>query len=145
MHSVFEFFKTRLCGGGRESKNEAKSRLQFVLVQDRTGLNNEDMVSFKCELVKVIERYFVIDKQGFDVSYQREGASTTLLINSPVVVRRQDIPDREVEAKSRRRGKGRKKAKTRAAGSSASETVSEKSPESVTGTGASATEPKVAV
>ncbi len=75
----------------KESKNLAKSRLQFVLVQDRAGLSNEDLARFKREMMDVIQRYFVIDETGFDVNYQRENDSTTLLINSPIVVRRESI------------------------------------------------------
>lgn len=70
------------------SKSVARSRLHFVLVQDRTGLTNEEMTKFKKELVAVIQRYFTITEDGFDVSYKRESDSTTLVINSPVKVRR---------------------------------------------------------
>ncbi len=88
--------------GGSSSKNVAKSRLQFVLVQDRTGLTNEELAGFKKELVEVIERYFMIDKSGFDVSYKREGETTTLFINSPIIVKRQDTPGGEVGAKKKK-------------------------------------------
>jgi cell division topological specificity factor len=71
-----------------ESKNSAKSRLQFVLIQDRAGLNNEEIALFKKEMIEVIERYFVIDHDGFDISYEREGETTTLLINSPIVTKK---------------------------------------------------------
>lgn len=83
--------KRRLFGDrDAESKSLAKSRLHFVLVQDRTGLSNDEMAKFREEMVKVIEKYFVMDKDGFDIKYQRDSDSTTLLINSPVIVRRQD-------------------------------------------------------
>lgn len=77
-----------LFGESNESKDLAKSRLHFVLVQDRTGLTNEEMSGFREEMVKVIEKYFVIDKEGFDIKYHRLADTTTLLINSPVIVRR---------------------------------------------------------
>lgn len=77
-------------GNGRESKSLAKSRLHFVLVQDRTGLTNEELAGFKRELVGVIEKYFVIDEHGFDINYKRDSDTTTLLINSPIIVRRQE-------------------------------------------------------
>ena len=70
------------------SSNSAKSRLHFVLVQDRTGLTAERLASFKKEMVEVIQRFFVIDESGFDVSYKRDTGVTTLIINSPIVVRR---------------------------------------------------------
>lgn len=77
----------RLFGLGG-SKQLAKNRLQFVLVQDRAGLTNEELTQFKKELVEVIQRYFVIADKGFDISYRRGGDSTTLLINSPIIVKR---------------------------------------------------------
>lgn len=70
------------------SKSVAKSRLHFVLVQDRTGLTNDEMAKFKKELVGVIQKYFMISEDGFDINYKRESDSTTLVINSPVKVRR---------------------------------------------------------
>jgi cell division topological specificity factor len=72
----------------RLSKSVAKSRLHFVLVQDRTGLTNEEMATFKEEMIAVIEKYFAIDKKAFDIAYKRDSDTTTLLINSPVVVKR---------------------------------------------------------
>ncbi len=80
--------KKMLFGESNESKDVAKSRLHFVLVQDRTGLTNEEMAGFREEMVKVIEKYFVIDKEGFDIKYHRLADTTTLLINSPVLIRR---------------------------------------------------------
>ena len=76
--------------GVSTSKSKAKSRLQFVLVQDRASLSSEQMVSFKKELVGVIEKYFVIDKERFDIDYRRNGETTTLLINSPVLVKKEE-------------------------------------------------------
>ena len=85
---MFNALKKKLFGESNESKETAKSRLHFVLVQDRTGLTNEEMAGFREEMVKVIEKYFVIDKDGFEIKYHRLADTTTLLINSPVIVRR---------------------------------------------------------
>ncbi len=85
---MFKALKKKLFGQSGESKETAKSRLHFVLVQDRTGLTNEEMAGFREEMVKVIEKYFVVDKEGFDIKYHRLADTTTLLINSPVIVRR---------------------------------------------------------
>lgn len=89
---MFNTLKKKLFGDNSESKAVAKSRLHFVLVQDRTGLTNEEMSGFREEMVKVIEKYFVIDKEGFDIKYHRLADTTTLLINSPVIVRRVGSP-----------------------------------------------------
>lgn len=100
-------------GQGR-SRALARSRLQFVLVQDRTGLTPEEMTQFKKEMVSVIERYFKIDEKGFDISYKREGDTSTLLINSPVIVRRKDGKD-DVAEKSEKKDKKEAKAGAEAA------------------------------
>ena len=89
----------RLFSGNNVSKAVAKSRLHFVLVQDRTGLTNDEMGKFKEELIGVIEKYFVIDPSAFDIDYKREGESTTLFINSPIIVRRQEAINGEAGAK----------------------------------------------
>jgi cell division topological specificity factor len=82
-----------------DSKSVAKSRLHFVLVQDRTGLGNDELGKFKEELLGVIKKYFVIDESGFDVAYKRDGETTSLFINSPIIVRRQDAPGFQAGAK----------------------------------------------
>ncbi len=84
------FFGSNKDGSNGSSKSLAKSRLSLVLVQDRTGLTPEEMTKFKREMVDVIEKYFSIDERGFDISYKRETDTTTLLINSPVIVRRKE-------------------------------------------------------
>ena len=93
----------RLFQRKKATKSIAKSRLHFVLVQDRAGLTNEEMASFRKEMLEVIDKYFVIDKHGFDIEYKREVDSTTLVINSPIIVRRQEGFHHEVGARSRKR------------------------------------------
>lgn len=79
----------KIFGTAVETSNQtAKSRLHFVLVQDRTGLSSEEMASFRESLVDVIDKYFEIDREAFDISYKREGEETALVINSPVVVKK---------------------------------------------------------
>mgnify|MGYP000337452377 CR=1 FL=1 len=92
---MFDGLRRVIFGNKTSSKQLAKSRLHFVLVQDRTGLSAEELAKFKTEMVDVIERYFVIQKQAFDISYRRDGETTTLVINSPVIVRRQDAVHHE--------------------------------------------------
>jgi cell division topological specificity factor len=73
---------------GDTSKTVAKSRLHFVLVQDRSGMDQSVLAQFRQDMIEVIEKYFEVDKKQFDISYQREKDTTTLVINSPVAVRR---------------------------------------------------------
>ena len=114
---MLRFLKRLVFGDSRNSGSLAKSRLHFVLVQDRTGLTGDQMALFRSELVNVIDRYFVIDKQAFDVSYKRDNETTTLLINSPVIVRRQDSVGGKVGA---RRSDRKKEARGEAAPQSVS-------------------------
>ena len=88
---MFNALRDKLFGqGNRISRSSAKSRLQVVLVQDRTGLSTEQLGSFRKDMVTVIQKYFVIDEAGFDVSYTRDTGVTKLTINSPIVVRRDE-------------------------------------------------------
>jgi len=98
---VLAALRTKLFGNSRDaSKSTARSRLHFVLVQDRAGLTNEELSRFKEEMVDVIERYFVVKKDGFDISYERKGETTTMLINSPIIVRKQgSIPSGKINNK----------------------------------------------
>lgn len=105
----------------RASKELAKSRLSFVLVQDRAGLTPDEMARFKKEMVAVIEKYFMIDEQGFDISYKRETDTTTLVINSPVIVRRQDSPTHQAGV-SKEVGSKRQHTKAKSQGKSEEET-----------------------
>lgn len=75
-----------------------------MLVQDRAGLSSDELAAFRKELVGVIEKYFVIDEKGFDINYARESDTTTLLINSPIVVRK-------VKSQSQRMDAQKEKAK----------------------------------
>ena len=70
------------------SKTQAKNRLQFVLVQDRAGLNNEELASFRKELLNVIEKYFIVKEGDFGIDYKRDGNTTKLTIKSPVLAKR---------------------------------------------------------
>lgn len=91
----------------KDTSSTARNRLHFVLVQDRAGLNTDELAQFKREMISVIENYFVIDENGFDISYKRSRETTTLLINSPIIVRRQEAVKGIVGA----RAKGSKASK----------------------------------
>lgn len=75
--------------GKRESHQIAKNRLQMVLVQDRSGLSSTDMDSFRADLLGVISQYFVLERKNLEIEWQRHDGSTALIINTPVVVKRE--------------------------------------------------------
>jgi len=113
---VLGALKRKFFGNHKQSKTLAKSRLHFVLVQDRSGLTNEELAAFRGEICDVLERYFVIDKQAFDISYERDAETSTLLINSPLIVNRRQAPGGEVGARRGKKGKSKQKPSTAAAG-----------------------------
>ncbi len=80
----------KLFTGGASSKKTAKNRLQMVLVQDRSGLSSSEMESFRGDLLKVISRYFVLERAALDIEWERSDGSTALVINTPVVVKRKE-------------------------------------------------------
>ncbi|GEM_PF-842114 len=87
---MFNALRERIFGI-KTSQSQAKSRLHLVLVQDRSGLSGDEMSDFRLDLLNVLKKYFVISDSGLEVSYQRESASTTLMINSPVLRRKPTI------------------------------------------------------
>jgi cell division topological specificity factor len=99
--TVFSKIRDLFSSKDRASSSLAKNRLQFVLVQDRAGLTNDELALFKKEMISVIEKYFVIDEKGFDISYKRTTDSTVLLINSPIVVKRQEAIGHAVGARGK--------------------------------------------
>ncbi len=97
-------FGVRRVAGGKASKDDARSRLQFVLVQDRAGMSSDEMSKFKAELIGVIEKYFKLESDKFDITYKREGDGTKLLINSPVQVRRGGASNQDAKADKKKAG-----------------------------------------
>ena len=71
----------------RFSHNTAKNRLQMVLVQDRSGLSNDEMNDFKKDLLDVISKYFVLENTAVDINWERENQATALVINTPIMGR----------------------------------------------------------
>lgn len=104
---MFGKLKNLLMGKGLNGQSNvaAKSRLHFVIVQDRSGLSSDEMTSFKRELIDVIKKFFMIDDEGLEVNYQRDSGSTTLQISSPVLRRKE-----EAQAAAAKKGKAAKEA-----------------------------------
>ena len=65
-----------------KSKNNARNRLEVVLVQDRSGLTSSQMKNLKQELFNVMQKYFVMDKKSLDIEWQRDGDTTALVVNT---------------------------------------------------------------
>ncbi|WP_041606962.1 cell division topological specificity factor MinE [Halanaerobium praevalens] len=68
----------------KQSKNVAKERLQFVLVQDRVKLTPEEMDAMRDELIEVLSKYIDVDSQKIEMDVKREDDMTALVANFPL-------------------------------------------------------------
>jgi len=68
----------------KSSKNVAKERLQFVLVQDRIKLTSDEMASMKKELIEVLTKYIDVDSRKIEMDVKREDDMTALVANFPL-------------------------------------------------------------
>jgi len=74
----------RFLGKDRKSAGQAKERLKFVLVHDRTDLTPGAMQSLKDELIEVISRYVEIDPTAVKIEMEQEGREQRLLADIPL-------------------------------------------------------------
>lgn len=68
-----------------DSKVTAKKRLQFALVCDRLEVSDNGLQEMQNELIKVISRYFVIDKDKLTLDITRENDLSALMFNTPII------------------------------------------------------------
>lgn len=67
------------------TKDIASNRLKLVLMHDRTKLDPLTLEKMRYELIDVISRYVVIDKELLELNLAGEGDSIALMLNIPVV------------------------------------------------------------
>lgn len=58
--------------GRNKTKDEAKERLQLVLIHDRTDLAPELLEQLRTELIKVICNYLEVDDKKIELGLERE-------------------------------------------------------------------------
>ncbi len=68
----------------KSSKNIAKERLQFILVQDRIKLSPSEMKSLKTELLEVLKKYIDVDDRKINMQVSREEEMMALVANFPI-------------------------------------------------------------
>jgi len=85
--------------GKKSSANDAKERLQLVLIHDRTDLTPAELDSLKDDLIETISRHVEIDVQGMQIGMEHDGRSQRLVA---------DIPIKSAAAARRRRSRKRK-------------------------------------
>lgn len=71
----------------KESKDNAKKRLQLVLIHDRTDITPELMNALRRDMVEVITRYMDVDESNIELLMDRdeEGGQVALEVSIPVL------------------------------------------------------------
>jgi cell division topological specificity factor len=71
--------------GESKSANVAKNRLKVIIAQDRAHLSSEVLELLKQDIIKVVEKYLEIERQGLECSLAKEERrSIGLEISVPV-------------------------------------------------------------
>lgn len=82
----------------RGSGQQAKDRLQFVLLHDRLNMSPERMEAMKREILGVISKYVSIDSDNVDIALQRRESASLLIAEVPFIntvegIDRDDTPE----------------------------------------------------
>lgn len=70
------------------SKDDAKNRLKFVLIQDRAMLPSSILENIKDDILKVLSKYVEIDKSKLNIemsSYEDDPRKVALVANIPII------------------------------------------------------------
>ncbi len=76
---LFQFEKSQNTG------ECAASRLQVILMHDRTKLDPLIMNKMREELIDVFSKYVVINKEELEIGLKNEGDAAALMLNIPIV------------------------------------------------------------
>lgn len=89
--NVFEGI-SRWLRRGRGSKDTGKSRLQLILVHDRTGVSPEVLDALRDEIFQIISKYFVVEEDDVEMSLERDEGTVALVANIPILsMKRQPV------------------------------------------------------
>ena len=70
---------------GKGSKTTGKSRLQLILVHDRTGVSPEILDALREDMFRAISKYFVVQEEDVEMSLERDEGSVALVANIPIL------------------------------------------------------------
>ena len=70
--------------GRKRSAQNAKERLQLVLIHDRTNLSSEELTKLKDEILQVISRHVDIDSSAVQIAVEHDGRSQRLVADIPL-------------------------------------------------------------
>jgi len=67
------------------SAKKAKERLQFIIIDDRTGVSPELLEILRNEMIKVLKKYMDIDESRIEIDIENSGKTKALAVNIPVI------------------------------------------------------------
>ena len=67
------------------SKEIAKKRLKFALVYDKLEVSDDTLEELQQDIIQVISKYFVIDKEALKLDIQRSDDLSALVLNTPIL------------------------------------------------------------
>ena len=70
--------------GRKNSADNAKERLQLVLIHDRTDLSPAELDSLKDDLIATISRHVEIDVRSVQIGVEHDGRSQRLVADIPL-------------------------------------------------------------
>jgi cell division topological specificity factor len=70
--------------GNRGSAEQAKDRLQIVLVYDRLGLSADQMEALRKDILETISRHIAIDTEKVKIDFLHQHTPAEVVINAPV-------------------------------------------------------------
>jgi len=68
-----------------KSKDAAKKRLKLALVYDKLEVSENLISDLQRDIVDVISKYFVIDKESIKLDIKRSGEYSSLVLNTPIL------------------------------------------------------------
>lgn len=71
--------------GKEKSKEAAKKRLKLALVYDKLDVSDDLISNLHQDIVDVISKYFVIDKEAIKLDIKRSDNSSSLILNTPIL------------------------------------------------------------
>ncbi len=70
--------------GRKRSAQNAKERLQLVLIHDRTDLTADELTAMKDEILEVIAKHVEIDTSAVQIALEHDGRSQRLVADIPL-------------------------------------------------------------
>jgi cell division topological specificity factor len=71
--------------GKEKSKEAAKKRLKLALVYDKLEVSDELISKLQQDIVDVISKYFIVDKEAIKLDIKRSDNFSSLTLNTPIL------------------------------------------------------------